>query len=385
MSRNLDASLDRRAQEVAYLTAQHRMSQAEIGRLYKISQSQVSRLLTRAKEKNWLEVEYRFLSAEIPPERIAEIHRILEPQDITKALKEVKPENGVQVHRVWVFESGSNDPSNIETRLKRFGRNAAGALSELLTETKVIAVSYGSTLHSLIEGLAVSRLRLRSASLIDFVPVTGEPVGRDTTNDPLASFTSSRLADRLNEIVNDGKGKRYTLAGVRAFIPKKFKGKEAEAIRKYLESGGSYKKIFKDRSPAISQADALLTSIGTSEKPMGFCNAELLEDGRVDAKTLGSLIEGDMAGVLISKPDLPPRDHKKVEELNQMWTGIEIGHIKRIAEAAARGEKAGVIVVAIGRNKAHALHQMIRLGLVNTLILDKDLLSALRSRLHSES
>src|SRR5690349_6189915 len=86
MSRNLDASLDRRAQEVAYLTAQHRMSQAEIGKLYKISQSQVSRLLTRAKEKNWLEVEYRFLSTEIPPERIAEIHRVLEPQDIAKDL-----------------------------------------------------------------------------------------------------------------------------------------------------------------------------------------------------------------------------------------------------------------------------------------------------------
>lgn len=376
-----DDSLDLRAQEAAYLTARHKMSQAEIGKLYNnISQSQVSRWLAHAKEKGWLEIEPRFFPRDIAEERMEEIRRILEPQDIIKALHELKAQNGVQVRNVWVFDSGSTDPANINARLKRFGRAAAGALAELLSRADMVAVSFGSTLYWLIEGFAASQLRLQQEHSIQFVPIGGEPVGRDTTNDPLASFTSSRLADRLNEIVNAREGERFTLAGVRAFIPKRFKGKEAKVIRKYLESSGSYRKIFTDEEPAIAKVDSLLTSIGTSERPMGFCKEELLEDGEIAPQILKSLIIGDMSGVLIKKPDLTSHDdHKKVDELNQLWTGIKLEHIKRIAEDAANDiSKPGNIVIAIARNKAQSLYQIIRQGLVNTLIIDKDLADALK-------
>lgn len=380
--------LDLQAQQAAYLRAKHKMSQAEIGKLLgNISQSQVSRLLSRAENQlKCLRVESKFIENGISPERMTLIKQVLEPADLKQKLKEIKTETGINVTRIWVFDSGDSEKILIDERLENFGSSAAGVLDDVLSQAKVVAISFGATLYNLISGLAALKLFSAGKHPIEFIPVGGEPVGRGISDDPLAAYTSSRLADRLREVVNNNEGERYTLSGMRAFIPKRFAPGEREVIRKYNESGGSFKKIFTDKNPAIARVDTFLTSIGMTEKPMGFCNAELLEDGRIDTDTLKSLVVSDLGGVLIPQPGIDRRALSRVAELNEMWTGIRLEHIKRIVEDASKAEgRRGVVVAAIGKRKAAPLYHIIKAGLINELIIDQDLASSLISLLEQDS
>jgi hypothetical protein len=82
--------------------------------------------------------------------------------------------------------------------------------------------------------------------------------------------------------------------------------------------------------------------------------------------------------VLIPKPELEPEDKKLVDELDVMWTGIKLQDIKRIVKVASISDRGGVIVVAIGKQKAAVLYETIRLGLVNEALIDQDLANKLR-------
>ena len=64
-----------------------------------------------------------------------------------------------------------------------------------------------------------------------------------------------------------------------------------------------------------------------------------MEARRITANELKRLIIGDIGGVLIPKPTLGSRELKRVEELNEMWIGIRLDHIKRIAKMASISKK----------------------------------------------
>ncbi len=65
------------------------------------------------------------------------------------------------------------------------------------------------------------------------------------------------------------------------------------------------------------------------------------------------------------------------DELNAMWTGITKEHLSRIAIRSAGVGGAGVVVAAMGRERAAIIGEMIRLEMVNELIIDWDLANAL--------
>ena len=133
----------------------------------------------------------------------------------------------------------------------------------------------------------------------------------------------------------------------------------------------------------IDQVDSLLTSAGPSNHPMGFIYDELLKAGSTPARKLTparleKLVVGDLGGVLFPRPDLDARGRREVEALNKMWTGVKRDHLVRIAQAAARSTRPGVIVAAIGgEDRAEIIAEVIRQGLVNELIIDRSLSDAL--------
>jgi DNA-binding transcriptional regulator LsrR (DeoR family) len=369
---------DLRAQEAAYLRGQYGMSQDEIAKVLGVNQPRVSRLLERAKAMKCFEEVARFVrTPNISEERMEAIRALLAPPDLRAALDGVASATGVTVRNVRVLESGiRSDPTEeqADAALRKFGRTAAGRIEELIRESHVFAVAWGRTLGLATEHLSESRFHVDRQPIL-FVPVCADP--RFPTR-----FSSTRLADDLNSVVNGGRGERLSLAGIPDFFRRRFKGKN-QVIREFSEYHASYRRIFASQRPLINRVDSILTGIGYAERPLGHRNQGLLTMGELSASELRELVVGDIGGVLIPRPGLNAGSRRRVENLNAMWTGIRLDHFTRIAKQAARSGKPGVIVVAIGRRKAETLAEIIRCGLANELIVDEDLSAHLGTRLRT--
>lgn len=372
---------DRRAQQAAYLRAQHNYSQEEIGRILGgVSQSHVSRLLAHAAEAGWLVTEMRFDDRSVSPEVMRELREMLEPRKLAAILERIRTVTGRIVPNVRVFDSGSDSGTAgaFEIRLRRFGRRAAGRLEELLRHSTTVAVTWGRTVSSLIDGLAAQNRTFRPDRPPSFVPVTAELV---TLAAP--EYSSSLLAARLDTLVNGGQGERLRMAGVPAFIPKRYDTAKTRAIREYILDTASYRRIFAGEAPLVNLLDMVLTSAGSAVRPLGGAMDEILSAAEISETDLTRLIIGDVGGVLIPKPALSADDNRLVAELNAMWTGITRAHLSRLAlrSGAPAGSAGGVVVAAIGRERAEIVAGLINLEMVNELIIDWDLAEALEVHL----
>ena len=376
MPRKTDSSRDLQAQKAAYLRAQHNMSQEEIGTtLGGVSQPYVSRLLRRAEEMGWLVTQLHFVDRDIPEEALTEIYRLLVPQSLREILWRLGERTGQCIPNIRVFDSGGDTvtPQALEQRRQRFARSAASSLNEFIHAARVVGVTWGRTVSVLIEHLSQLNRSPRNQRSVQFVPVCAELVGL-----AMRGYSSSRLADRLNDIVNEGTGDHLSLTGVPAYIPRRYDRNKTKVLWEYVCDIGSYQKIFKQNMPLVAQIDALLTSVGSSDKPVGGSVTELVEAGEIDDRKLRSLVVGDIGGVLIPQPSLSNGDKRIIHELNGMWTGINLEHFQQIAFNASRNTKMpGNIVVALGRDKTPVLCEVIRMGLVNELMVDRDLAQSL--------
>ena len=107
-------------------------------------------------------------------------------------------------------------------------------------------------------------------------------------------------------------------------------------------------------------------------------HAELAQIGGIPRERLKELIKGDVAGALIKRAKLTPVREREVEDIGKKyWTGIREENLFDIASRARKTGKPGVIIVAIGGNKADVLLAVLKMGLVNELIIDHDLAEAL--------
>ena len=366
---------DRRAQQAAYLRARHNFSQEEIGRLLGgVSQSHVSRLLSHAAEKGWLVTELRFDDRGISGEALREIEHLLEPRRLVGRFEELRSRTGIMVPNVRVFDSGSDSPTAgaFDIRCRRFGRAAAGRVEELLRPSVVVGVTWGRTVSSLVDGMASAPRSHTPHHRIVFAPVSAELI---TLAAP--DYSSSLLAARLNGIFNDGTGEKLRLGGVPAYIPRRYDAAKVQAIREYLMDAASYRRIFAGDDPLVYRLDTVITSVGSAERPLGGAMEEVLSSADIAAEELKSLIAGDVGGILIPKPGLSATDRRQVDEINAMWTGITKDHLSRLALRAGSAGTAGVVVAAIGRERADIVAELIRLEMINELIIDWDLANAL--------
>jgi DNA-binding transcriptional regulator LsrR (DeoR family) len=369
------AQKDLVTQQAAFLCGVHEMTQKDIGQLLGRSQPRVSRLLMRAEERGWLRRSYQFIPNGISQERLEELKRVVKPNSLEKRLAEIDSATGVRVRDVHVVDSGSGEMS--ERRFKRFGRAAAEPLVDLIARSDVCAVTWGKTVSRVVDNCNPELWR-RIARSIRFVPVCGEPLDQASDRD-----TSTHLAERLHKLVQSTGPVPLSLTGVPALIARRYSKPARAGIRRLVNESGSYQEVFGTKSPLIAKVDALLTSVGPADKPMGFIHEELLKAGstktrRLTKAILERLVVGDIGGVLIPRPGIDGRSRREVDALNAMWTGAKREHMERIALDAARGTRPGVIVVSMGDDgRSEMIAELVRQGLVNELIIDRELSEAL--------
>ena len=102
----------------------------------------------------------------------------------------------------------------------------------------------------------------------------------------------------------------------------------------------------------------------------------------IDAAMLRELVVGDIGGILIPMPTLTATKKQRVDEINDMWTGLSLDRLAAIAKRAVSGRGlGGVIVIAFGREKLESIVQSVQMGLVNELVIDHELEKALSEAL----
>lgn len=370
-------NVEREAQAAAYLYSQGN-DQQRIKAVLGVSQGEVSRLLGLARRAGWLQTR-----CELPAGAIAEIERLVfagrnELRD--RLDREARRHGAAPPRALRVVHSGgeATDPAGWDARLERFGQGAAARLLELLPGMRLAGVAWGKTIARMVAGLRqLCPTPPKLAEPLQFIPLAGEPL---TYPDPETS--SSTLAHRLNEVLNGGGATFQSLTAVPAFIPAKFSRKSLHAIRQFVAEIAGYRDIFekvdrhgRPQQPLVERIDTIITGVGTvSAEASGRLLEDRISAERITREQLRARVIGDIGGVFV-----PRSAHAQaVRGINERWTGVKLEHFARCAAAAARtADRAGVVVLAIGRAKALIVIECIRRGLVTELVIDHDLAQAL--------
>lgn len=372
---------DTQALQAAYLRARHGLSQDDIRRhLGNVSQSHVSRLLSHAADMGWLETELRFCDTDLSPETLRDLQQLLEPRGLVEGLRRFCAAADSLMPEVRVFDSGSDSPTAgaFDLRSRRLGRSSAGRIKELLHRASLVGVTWGRTIGAIVDGLESGGRSQKRDYAVRFVPVTAELVTLASPN-----YSSTLLADRLNNHVEGEAEDRLLLGGVPAFIPRRYDPAKTQAIREYIHDAASYRRIFVGDDALVCRIDMFLTSVGSSGRPLGGALDEVLSAGDITESELRSLIAGDIGGILIPKPGLSRSDAELLSAINAMWTGITMAQLSQLAEKATRNDTPGVVVIAIGRERAEIVRELISQRLINQLVIDWDLAKALEELIGS--
>jgi hypothetical protein len=375
-------SLDERAQCAAYMRAIHNMSQSEIGHvLGGLSQPQVSRLLAHAEKENYLIIEQRFASELFSDDWIRQIDEMLAPSGMTTDLNKFCQRAGIHTPRIRVFESGpGNTEGALAQRRARFGRTAAGRLIELIEKSCNVGVAWGRTIKALTDGIAASRQPLNKNRHITFSPVCAELISLVQYG-----YSSSRLADTLDEAFNKVPGESPQLTGFPAYIPRHYDAKMRASIWRFISDTPGYQRVFSSPDALIHKMDMLISSIGSTNTPVLGNFEELVSAGGIKANDLRQLVIGDLGGILIPKIGLSKVKQTLIDDLNELWTGMKTDHVHRIAERAFTNQKlSGVVVVAIQAERGDTAFELICREMVNELILDHAAAAQLQRRLAGE-
>jgi DNA-binding transcriptional regulator LsrR (DeoR family) len=349
---------------------------ATIGRKFGVGGKEGRRLIDRAEELGILTSRLN-----LPPKRLGELRELAYVPELRERLHQV---SGKVFQRIKVISGTRRGETKkqIERRLNHFAPGAALELSEWLEKCGRVGVAWGGTLSAVIGQMNAIGTRGRK-SRIQVIPTCGEPLGFNASED-----SSSRLAAGLALALNGDSPAPLSLAGVPALIPREFLDRdEIGVIRNLLNHAPAYRLIFgplhpgnRDGTPLIKALDALITSVGWSRSRMA--EREMRIVGKWTDRQRALLL-GDIGGALLPRPNLSAAEKEEFARLTALTTGLRIEHLKHLArtarESAAQHTHGvpGVIVVTIGKGKASLTYEAIRLGLVNQLICDGELASAL--------
>lgn len=256
-------------------------------------------------------------------------------------------------------------------RLSDFGRQALPYFHDVLLKAKVCALGWGGTVGAIIsaaeqegfsESLPHPTLAATCGELFDYL---------DFGN------ASSSLVERLHLLLGGKKSAAYTFRGVPAML------NDAALRNFYLQKHPGYRAVF-GPGGFDDRFDAISTSVGTFEQQgvHAFKRALIAEWGATE-DSLKEISWGDLGGVLVPRKKLTVEGKKEFERISSLWTGITLEHYRKTATRAAglatsqAKEIPGVVVFAIGNNKAEIVHEIVKAGLVNRIVIDLDLAKAL--------
>jgi DNA-binding transcriptional regulator LsrR (DeoR family) len=237
-----------------------------------------------------------------------------------------------------------------------------------------IGVAWGRAVAAVVDGLACAfpEPPFEKGRLSVF-PVCGEPLYVATH---LHAFSSSVLAARLGDTLLGDATDVPSLTGVGAYLPSTLRRGAAQGTREYLATVPGYRTIVGRGDGLLAQADTLLTGIGIlSANDDGyqhgvFLGERLVSEG-ITAAELDRLVFGDIAGVLIARPGLSKAEQDTVARLNRGWTGLTVQDIKACVTRARQRGHGGVIVVCQDGQKHEFVHELVRRGLVNHLVVNR--------------
>jgi DNA-binding transcriptional regulator LsrR (DeoR family) len=369
--------------------------QVDIAQQLGITQPEVSRYIARAKESGWLKVE--FVESRFPGQ-LEDIKRLaVPPVDLLPRMHRWADDpNTVLEVQVLPSPNQRKDPKNWDgKRLPAFAEAAARHVKRLLQQARYVGVTWGETNRRVVNALchALPRPRPKRRGLT-FVPLSGEPI----TN-PIAQLSSaSTLVARLHEAIN-GYGEPLSLNAVPAMIPAQFEG-EVGTIRAFLGWINSYREIFGEpeagsassmssggpssaRRPLVHRLDTILTGAGAPSRNSRsvWLQERLAAEGFHEIGELAELVVGDVGGCYLPRRDLGRKGVERVRGMNDRWTGIQEQHLADCAHAAARFGPGkgppGVVIIAMGSEKADIVAECVRRGIANRFILDYDLAQSL--------
>jgi DNA-binding transcriptional regulator LsrR (DeoR family) len=377
MKTRTSLDVDMFALAAAYLRSENKL-QEEIAEILKISQPEVSRLLKRAVKKKWLDYPAPHFNC---TDEIREVWerahaRFFSSEKLLERLRAVEPAGAARLKKVSIFHAGSDG---------HFNRTVLPVMELIFAQASIVGVTWGRTVNGLVNVLRGHLPGpLRANHPIQFVPLCGEPL--KDLNDHL-EHSSSALAVNLHEIINGGRdAPSPSLLGIPASIPSSFRPAEVKTIQRFMRVFCGYAAIFGDHDVTpddqalVHRLDTVLTSVGiVNPKGRGIFLTERVKLGEITEEELMQYVVGDLGGLIIPKGDLGPAASRRIETMNERWTGISLEELRRCADAAAQGPQPGVVVLATNKNRCEMVMRCIELGLINQLVINRDLAAELDS------
>jgi DNA-binding transcriptional regulator LsrR (DeoR family) len=272
-----------------------------------------------------------------------------------------------------VYSGGKAKPRDQEwpAIIDRFADNSAWLIQGFLEDSKRVAVCWGSTVANIVNALSALRIPVDPGRrAIPVIPTAGQPLGQHFRNAGIDSTTIARL---LSIYFNGQSSNQVpSLDNVWPVIPRKFI--DSPEVRELVRDIDSHRKIFgdgpQDKSAMLSRADTILASCGSFHNWNTFVAEWMSGDDGVDVTKVAI---GDFGGAIVPKPGVPESEFEAVARL---WTGITLEHFKLVAVRSP-----GVILCAVGRNKGRIALELVRRGLVTTLVVDNQLASEIEAQI----
>lgn len=341
----------------------------DIANKLKISQGSVPNCLNWAKNRGYLTTPKPVFSAElIPADLMAKVSSLVHHDDLRKAVKDFVSVNrgkDLAIPVIRVFPSGSRrvDGTAWRSRLNRFAQASGSYIADLIRQSKTVGISWGATVASVVS--AIEGQGKSPSAQTRIIPLGGEPLGA-----PLNLASSSSLAARM-QLAFGSSFPTLSLAAVPALIPLAFKtSREVQTIRSLIDMVRDYGTIYsglEGRPGLVEVIDCVLCSVSPADRVWGD---DLVRSGQFDVEDLTELVHGDLCGVLLSRNG----KEKQVSSLSERWTCVQIRHLQACMKRASGNPKSpGIVVVAIGANKAKCVLECLHRNLINHLVIDDDL------------
>jgi DNA-binding transcriptional regulator LsrR (DeoR family) len=261
--------------------------------------------------------------------------------------------------------------------IERFGFAAGVYLAKTLQSGNVThaGVGWGETVSAVVGGIEVGSTGLPARSQpLRCIATVGEMVGDKR---PGPDISSSGLAERLSASINRSTAHVFALRGVAAIIPAVVRVAEISACRRMISSFSNYDAVFGEKGVA-GYLDCVITSAGNLHQKNKHWRAELIKAG-FSAELLDQL--ADIGGAALA-PEANRRtsDSERLHsEIVQRSIGLTVKQYRNVASAATARGRVGVVLCCLHHNKREVVLRCLRDQLVNTLIVDASLCTALTS------
>lgn len=358
---------------VAKLRAEDDLSQVEIAQRLGLSQGYVSKLLTELTDQKVIArvtvVSASFRESPRWQQMLDLFENGAAARAALQALSPYRSRFRLELARPDVNEADG------------FARAAAPLVHQLLLGVTRLGISCGTTIAAINRELNPLLPTLKNRLRV--VPIVGEPTHLSNV-DQSAENSATNMAEALRAALGTLNGAEPVLRGVAAYIPRKRRGE----IMEFFHSVPGYRVIFgcdqkHAEPPEIDRLDCVITGAGivssANPKLRGTLIKERLAQENLQADeqnlspaTLERLVYGDLAGILIPRPKLDRSGSNLIRSLNEGLTGLRRAHLERICQLADGASSPGVILIAYGQQKIELIREIIRQGLVSTLVTTRD-------------